>query len=210
MVSDLPRPARRGQSVTVAGRKPAARSRFELNDDVQVFDDDNRVAAVGVVGRLARTGHIPLGYHNDTIKTATTFPVIGGKRWSIPGDFAIRADDGTITVLGARIGVHQHRWGKGLPGRGRGGVEVTPRRRRRSRRRCAGCAVGERVVAVVEASPGTKPSLQALNESVREHVAGYKVPRDVVLVDTVVRSPSGKPDYVWARSLALRESNVAQ
>jgi acyl-CoA synthetase (AMP-forming)/AMP-acid ligase II len=37
---------------------------------------------------------------------------------------------------------------------------------------------------------------------VREHVAGYKAPRDIVLVDEIVRSPSGKPDYRWAKATA--------
>jgi acyl-CoA synthetase (AMP-forming)/AMP-acid ligase II len=45
-------------------------------------------AAVGVVGKLARRGHIPLGYYNDPEKTAATFPTVNGERWSIPGDHA--------------------------------------------------------------------------------------------------------------------------
>jgi fatty-acyl-CoA synthase len=196
-----------GQTITAAGSEPMPRARFELNDDVQVFDEDNRVAPVGVVGRLARTGHIPLGYHNDAVKTAETFPVIDGARWSIPGDYAVRADDGTITVLG-----------RGSVCINTGGEKVYPEEVEAALKSHPGVVDalvvgvpderwGERVVAVVAPSPGTELSLEALNENVREHVAGYKVPRALVLVDAVVRSPAGKPDYVWARNLALGQSD---
>ena len=61
---------------------------------------------------------------------------------------------------------------------------------------------GERVVAVVQARAGTQPTLAELQEHARAHLAGYKVPRDLVVVDAIVRSPSGKPDYRWARATA--------
>ena len=65
---------------------------------------------------------------------------------------------------------------------------------------------GERVVAVVEPRPGSCPSHDDLAAHVRASLAGYKVPRDVVLVDAVVRSPSGKPDYCWAERAARRHT----
>src|SRR5262249_53439991 len=74
--------------------------RFSVNDETTVLNDDLRPAAVGEVGKLARRGHIPLGYYNDPVKSAETFPVIDGIRWSVPGDHARREPDGTITVLG--------------------------------------------------------------------------------------------------------------
>jgi acyl-CoA synthetase (AMP-forming)/AMP-acid ligase II len=61
---------------------------------------------------------------------------------------------------------------------------------------------GERVVAVVQARPGMQPTLAGIQAHARAHVAGYKIPRDLVLVDAIVRSPSGKPDYRWARAAA--------
>jgi acyl-CoA synthetase (AMP-forming)/AMP-acid ligase II len=61
---------------------------------------------------------------------------------------------------------------------------------------------GERVVAVVQSRPGTAPSLESLQDHARAHLARYKVPREVVFVDTIVRSPSGKPDYRWAKAAA--------
>jgi acyl-CoA synthetase (AMP-forming)/AMP-acid ligase II len=62
---------------------------------------------------------------------------------------------------------------------------------------------GERVVAVVQLVPGASLSLDELQAHLREHVAGYKVPRDLVVVDRVVRSPAGKADYRWAKQAAV-------
>jgi acyl-CoA synthetase (AMP-forming)/AMP-acid ligase II len=64
---------------------------------------------------------------------------------------------------------------------------------------------GERVVAVVQPRVGTTPSLEALQEHCRSHIAGYKVPRKLTVVDEIVRSPAGKPDYRWAKDTALAD-----
>jgi acyl-CoA synthetase (AMP-forming)/AMP-acid ligase II len=61
---------------------------------------------------------------------------------------------------------------------------------------------GQRVAAVVEARPGEAPTLEELVEHCRTKVAGYKVPRELHLVDTMPRHPSGKPDYRRARAVA--------
>ena len=57
---------------------------------------------------------------------------------------------------------------------------------------------GSAVAAVVQPKPGATPSLDDLNQASRQKLAGYKVPRHLVLVDEIVRSPAGKPDYPWA------------
>ena len=64
---------------------------------------------------------------------------------------------------------------------------------------------GERVVAVVAPAAGATPTLEELQAHVRSHVAGYKVPRDLVVVDTIERSPAGKADYRWAKERAVAE-----
>ena len=64
---------------------------------------------------------------------------------------------------------------------------------------------GERVVALVKPAAGATPTLESLQEHARSSLAGYKVPRDLVVVDAVERTPAGKPDYKWARETALRE-----
>ena len=77
--------------------------RFTMNETTNVLDDDGRPVAPGSgqVGRLARRGHIPLGYYKDEEKTAATFLVDpDGKRWVIPGDFATIDADGTLNLLG--------------------------------------------------------------------------------------------------------------
>jgi len=60
----------------------------------------------------------------------------------------------------------------------------------------------ERVAAVVEVRPGHEVTLEDLDVHTRHHVAGYKVPRELHLVDKIQRSPSGKPDYPWAKRVA--------
>ncbi|MCL6630092.1 MAG: hypothetical protein K6U00_10880 [Armatimonadetes bacterium] len=60
---------------------------------------------------------------------------------------------------------------------------------------------GQRVAAVVEPRPGRRPSLEDLQRHCRTLIAGYKVPRQLHLVDKIVRSPSGKPDYSWAKQV---------
>ncbi|MCW2570923.1 MAG: acyl-CoA synthetase, partial [Frankiales bacterium] len=61
---------------------------------------------------------------------------------------------------------------------------------------------GERVVAVVQPAPGATLDLATLQEHLRSSVAGYKVPRDLIVVDKIVRSPAGKADYRWAKEHA--------
>ena len=69
---------------------------------------------------------------------------------------------------------------------------------------------GERIVAIVQARPGVAPELGALQDHSRTHLAGYKVPREVVLVDAIERSPSGKPDYRWAKAIATSTAGTVE
>ena len=74
--------------------------RLVTDEHTAVLGDDLSPVGPGEVGRLARTGWIPLGYHGDPERSAATFPVIDGQRWSVPGDLARLEPDGTITLLG--------------------------------------------------------------------------------------------------------------
>ena len=192
-----------GQSVTVAGAEPSPTPRFTVNEQTTVLDDALAPAAVGVVGRLARRGHIPFGYYKDPEKTAETFPVVDGVRWSVPGDHARIEADGTITLLG-----------RGSVSINTGGEKVYPEEVEaalKSHAEVFDAIVvgvpddrwGEQVVAVVQARPGHTPTVSDLGGHVRTRLADYKAPRAVVLVETVERSPSGKPDYRWARATAV-------
>jgi 3-oxocholest-4-en-26-oate---CoA ligase len=192
-----------GQSVSAAGGPIESVARFSVNDETTVLGDDLRPVPPGVIGKLARRGHVPLGYYKDPVKSADTFPVVDGIRWSVPGDHARIEDDGTITVLG-----------RGSVSINTGGEKVYPEEVEaalKSHGTVFDAVVvgvpderwGERVAAVVQPRVGTPPTLEHLAEHVRAQLASYKVPRELVLVDAIVRSPSGKPDYRWARATAL-------
>ena len=175
--------------------------------DSTVLDDDLRPTPPGVMGRLARTGNIPLRYHKDPEKTAATF-VTGpdGTRYVIPGDFAVMNDDGTITLIG-----------RGSVCINSGGEKIFPEEVENALKghpEVFDAVVvgvpderwGERVAAVVQPREGTTPTLESIQEHCRLHVAGYKVPRQLTLVTTMVRSPAGKSDYRWAKQVAVDDT----
>jgi acyl-CoA synthetase (AMP-forming)/AMP-acid ligase II len=179
-------------------------ARFSMGDNARVFDDDFKQVAPGsgVIGRLARRGYIPLRYHKDPEKTASTFVEVEGERWVLPGDYATVLEDGSIELLG-RGSVSINTGGekvypeeveavvKGHPDVFDAVVVGVPDER-----------WGERVVAVVMPAHGADVSLEAIQEHCRDKLAGYKVPRDICVVDEVVRSPAGKTDYRWAKERA--------
>ncbi len=128
--------------------------------------------------------------------------MVDGRRWSVPGDWATVEADGTITLLG-----------RGSACINTGGEKVFPEEVEEALKELeavADCNVvgldddrwGQAVTAVVQlAAPGAADA-DELRASVRERLAGYKVPKRIVLVENLVRSPSGKSDYRWARSVA--------
>ena len=186
--------------------KPETGLRFRMNDRSTVFDDDfNRVqAGSGVIGKLALTGRIPLGYYKDPEKTARTFVEAEGQRWVMPGDMATVDADGTIIVFG-----------RGAVCINSGGEKVYPEEVEMALK--AHPAIydavvvgvpderwGERVAAVVQPRAGSSVTLQDIQEHARTRVAGYKVPRELHIVEEVRRQPSGKPDYPWAKEVAVK------
>jgi acyl-CoA synthetase (AMP-forming)/AMP-acid ligase II len=167
-------------------------------------DDDEPVApGSGVVGRIVTGGRLPLGYHGDPEKTAATFLEHGGQRWLITGDLATVAEDGTVELLG-----------RGSTSINTGGEKVHPEEVEGVLHGHPGVADvlvvgvpderwGSAVTAVVQPAAGaTAPSAEELVAYCKQHLAGYKVPKHVVLVDAVVRSPAGKADYRWALDTA--------
>jgi acyl-CoA synthetase (AMP-forming)/AMP-acid ligase II len=172
--------------------------------DVVVVDDELNILTpgCGVVGKVARGGNIPLGYYKDEAKTKATFVIAqDGKRYVVAGDFALWEADGTITLLG-----------RGSMCINSGGEKIFPEEVESALKShpdvfdalVVGAADerwGQRVAAVVQARPGRTPSLDDLGTHCRKRIAGYKVPRELHLVEEIVRSPSGKPDYPWAQQL---------
>ncbi len=180
--------------------------------DTVVLDEDLEVVEAGseVIGKVARRGNIPLEYYKDPKKTAETFVTDKqGVRYAIPGDFATMDADGTITLLG-RGSVSINSGGEKIfPEEVEGAVKGHPD--------VYDCVVvgvkderwGQRVVAVVQCRESTSPTLESIQEHCRTMIAGYKVPREMHFVDSVQRSPSGKPDYRWAQEVAAKAATGA-
>jgi acyl-CoA synthetase (AMP-forming)/AMP-acid ligase II len=177
----------------------------QASADSVVLDDDLEPIEPGSgrVGRVARGGNIPIGYYNDPVKTAEVFVTDErGNRWSIPGDYATVEADGRITLLG-----------RGSVSINSGGEKVFPEEVEgalKSHPDVFDVLVvglpderwGERVTALVQPRPGRQPNLADLQAHCRNTIAGYKVPREMLLVDEVPRLPNGKPDYRNAKQRA--------
>src|SRR4051812_9802638 len=176
-----------------------------------VSEDFTRVLEPGSteIGWVAMRGYVPLGYLGDPQKSAQTFPVIDGVRYSIPGDRGRQRVDGVVEMLGrdsvtinsggekifaeeveAALGHHPAVYDAVVCGR-------------------ASEQWGQEVVAIVQlreglaAGPDTERDL--LDESAK-HIARYKLPKAFVFVEHVVRSPAGKADYRWAKDVATANS----
>jgi 3-oxocholest-4-en-26-oate---CoA ligase len=188
------------------GDKPEPQ--FTAQQAVVMDEETHRpvVPGSGIVGRVARTGRIPLAYHKDPARSAATFVEWDGRRWSLTGDMATVATDGTITLLG-----------RGSICINTGGEKVYPEEVEAALRQSYAVydvvvvgvpdeRWGQRVVAVVQSAPRTQPTQGELMRLVRASLAGYKVPKQVVFVEEVVRSPSGKADYRWAAEVAASAS----
>jgi acyl-CoA synthetase (AMP-forming)/AMP-acid ligase II len=187
-----------------SGRTTRAQETFRVDEHTGVLDDAFRPVRPGSgrVGRLARSGHVAHGYWNDPVKTAATFPVVEGKRWSMTGDHARVEADGTITLLGRGSGCINTGGEKVYPEEVEGALKTHPA--------VADALVvgvpderwGERIVALVQPATGEQldePSLQAHLQSA---LARYKIPKRILATARVQRSPAGKPDYAWARQTA--------
>jgi 3-oxocholest-4-en-26-oate---CoA ligase len=178
--------------------------RVSAGRDTIVIDEYNKPIPPGSdeIGRLARGGHIPLGYYKDPEKTARLFVEVDGKRYTVPGDFARHEADGTITLLG-----------RGNTCVNTGGEKVFPEEVEAAMMSHPDVfdvlvigvpdeRLGQRVAAVIEARPGATPSAESLIEHARAEIAGYKVPRSIWLVDKIQRTVTGKADYRWASEFA--------
>ncbi len=153
-------------------------------------------------GWLARRGWVPLGYLGDADKTASTFPTIDGVRWSIPGDRADYLADGRIKLLG-RDSVTINSGGEKIFAEeveravashpAVYDVTVTGRPSERW---------GNEVVAIVQFAEGKSATDAELAEACKAYIAKYKIPKAFIRVDKVLRSPSGKADYRWAKAIA--------
>ncbi len=185
-------------------RRDTATARFRLGEHTRVLTDEgiDVQPGSGERGQIALGWPLPLGYFKDPAKTEEAFPMVAGRRWSIPGDWATVEADGTITLLG-----------RGSACINTGGEKVFPEEVEEALKELdavVDCNVvgldddrwGQAVTAVVELTAPGATDADELRAGVRERLAGYKVPKRIVLVDRVERSPNGKTDYRWAKSVA--------
>ena len=167
--------------------------------DVIVIDEAGGVCGPGQTGKLARGGHIPLGYYNDPVKTAEMFAEVDGKRYAVPGDWARVEEDGTITLLGRGNTCVNTGGEKVYPEEVEGALKSHPDVFDSLVIGVPDDRLGQRVAALIQLRPGAAEDLTGLQAHVRGELAGYKVPRTVWFVDSVGRTVSGKADYGWAR-----------
>ena len=170
--------------------------------DVIVLGDDNQPVGPGQVGRLARGGHVPLGYYKDPAKTSAMFAEVDGKRYAIPGDMARVEEDGTLTLLGRGNTCVNSGGEKVFPEEVEGALKSHPDVFDALVIGMPDDRLGQRVAALVQPRSGAEPDPAALQEHVRGHIAGYKVPRSIWMAGTIRRTVSGKADYAWAREFA--------
>ncbi len=194
-----------GKQSTAGGGADTETATFTLGPNAAVFTEDGRRLEPGSDerGLLAVGEPLPLGYYGDPVKSAETFRVIDGKRWSIPGDWATVAADGTVTLLG-----------RGSVSINTGGEKVYPEEVEEALKlhpdvvdaNVVGVPDpkwGAAVTAIVQLVEGATATDSDLVDALRSSLSGYKLPKHVVRVDTVFRSPNGKSDYKWAVETAL-------
>ena len=186
---------------------PAETAKFVLNPGVIVITDEGELVEPGSdkTGKIGTSGLVPLGYFKDEKKSAETFKEFQGVRYSFPGDYAKVEADGTITLLG-----------RGSNCINTAGEKVYPEEVEEAIKRnddIFDCLVvglqddrfGQKVVALASFQEGREIEEQDLIAFTREHLAGYKLPKQVLFVDEVMRAPNGKANYKWAKETAEKE-----
>jgi acyl-CoA synthetase (AMP-forming)/AMP-acid ligase II len=186
-------------------------AKFVLSPTSRVVTDDGRdvVAGSGELGRVALKGRTPIGYYKDEAKSAQTFVVIDGERYSIPGDYATVELDGTVTLLG-----------RGSQCINTGGEKVYPEEVEECLKlhpSVADAAVvgvpdekwGEAITALVEPHAGAAVDGAALIAHVKARLAAYKAPKRVIAVTTIGRAANGKLDYKQLKAEAVTASTMS-
>jgi fatty-acyl-CoA synthase len=165
----------------------------DLDRELQPGDDE--------LGWLAKSGRLALGYLHDEAKTARTYPVVGGVRYAVPGDRARLRADGVIELHGRDAVTINSGGEKIFAEEVEAAIKAHPG--------VYDCVVagrpserwGNEVVAVVRVRNGHDVDDRSLLAEAERHIARYKLPKAFVFVDDIVRSPSGKADYRWAKQM---------
>ena len=195
-----------GSSVSSRDESPGT-AKFTINPGVIVITDEGEHVepGSGKMGKIGTSGLVPQGYFKDEKKSAETFKEFEGVRYSFPGDYALVEADGTITLLGRGSNCINTAGEKVYPEEVEEAVKRHPE--------IYDCLVvglkddrfGQRVVALASYQDDKEISEQDLIGFTREHLAGYKLPKQVLFVDEVMRAPNGKANYKWAKQRAEEE-----
>jgi acyl-CoA synthetase (AMP-forming)/AMP-acid ligase II len=184
-------------------------SAYQLRDNSAVVADDRRrflAPGSDEIGWIATKGHLPLGYLGDPEKTRQTFPTIDGVRYCVGGDRARFGPDGQLVFLGRESSCINTGGEKVFAEEVERVVKSHPAVRDALVVGTPSARWGQQVTVVVSLEPGaSSPSLEELRAHCAAHLADYKVPKAVVVAPDIGRSPSGKPDYFWAKEHAMRE-----
>ncbi len=194
-----------GMGTSTASRNNIAETaKFEMNENVKVFNenDEEVTPGSGEMGMLGTPGNVPLGYYKDPVKSAETFREINGERYSFPGDFALVELDGSITLLGRGSKCINTAGEKVFPEEVEEAIKKDPA--------VLDCLVvglpdekfGQRVVAVASFRENMQIDHATLIQETRQHLSGYKLPKQIFFVSAVERLPNGKADYEWAEKIA--------
>ena len=190
-----------------AAKAGAGTAKFSLGPNTKVLTEDGRevMAGSGERGRVALRGRTPVGYYKDEAKSASTFLVHDGVRWSIPGDWAEVEADGTLKL-----------YGRGSQCINTGGEKVYPEEVEEALKThptvndAAVVGVpddrfGEAITALVEPHPGDIIDEAELIAHVRQHLAAFKSPKRILTIDTIGRAANGKLDYKALKAHALQQ-----
>ena len=182
-------------------------AKFQIGDNVKVFTPEGREVrpGSGEVGLIARGDPLPEGYYKDQAKTDSTFKVIGGVRYSIPGDFCSVEADGTITLVGRGSGCINTAGEKVFPEEVEEVLKLHPDVEDALVVGVPDERWGQAVTGLVELRAEAAFDEAALREHVRTRLAAYKTPKRLIPVPRMFRAPNGKADYKSARDRALEE-----
>lgn len=198
-----------GQSVSTA-QGSSGTAKFMLGDNSRVITDDGADVepGSGQIGRVAVRGFTPIGYYKDEAKTAATFVRIGDDTYSIPGDYAMVEADGSLTLLGRGSVVINTAGEKVFPEEVEEVCKLHPAVADAVAVGIPDDRFGEAVTAVVELHSDTTLEPDELVAHVKERLAAFKAPRNVVVIDTIGRAANGKVDYKRLKGFAADQLGV--
>jgi long-chain acyl-CoA synthetase len=171
-------------------RKPGSIGTPVEGVEMKVVDDDGKDVPQGEVGEIVIRGHnVMKGYWNRADATAEAIDADG---WFKTGDMAQVDEDGYFFIVDRKKDMII-----------RGGYNVYPREieevlyEHPAVREAAVLGMphqelGEEVAAAVVLKDGEEADLDAIRDFVKGHVAAYKYPRRIFVMDELPKGPTGK------------------